>query len=230
MSFTELFDQLEWRNGESVPLYNGKMLNQPNITSQPVMHNVIDRLSNNAGGDAGNLFQVDEYAISNGGLYFLIEVYDDRVEKLLDGIFTFYEHIGFGGDASIGKAAFEFTVDDFPTSVLLDNANCCINLSLYMPNQNELKHFKQNSKFTWYKMEMRKGRVGGRLFITDNVWKKTVNVFTEGSCFPKINNTEVYGQFPMVKEDVPKFNSSTESFNVHYNGYAFMIDFRLNEV
>ena len=226
LSMFEFFNDLEWLPYKDIPYWKGVPVPQPRIKTQTVMHNVIDRLSSSAGGEAGNLFGTEDSFIEEGGHFFLMEIFQDDIFDLLEGVFQFYHHIGFGGDASIGKGAFQFQVSDYAQKFSNSNANSVMNLSLYLANREELIQFRNNPKLLWYQMELRKGKVGGKLFVTDNVWKKSVNAFREGSCFPKIDNHNVYGQFPIVKEGLQKPEKIDEIFNVHYYGYALMIDYQ----
>jgi CRISPR-associated protein Csm4 len=226
LSHFEFFDELEWRDDKELLYWKKSIIHQPQISTHVVAHNIIDRLSNSAGGEKGNLFSTEENFIIDGGLYFLINVRNDKISKLLECVFQFYHHIGFGGDASIGKGAFEFSVDDFTLMDIIPGSSSNISLSLYLPKIDELSYYRNKIDLLWYQMEMRKGKIGGKLFITDNVWKKTVNAFIEGSCFPKIPNCEIYGQFPIVKESVTKPENFGETFNVHYYGYGMMIDYQ----
>ncbi len=226
LSMFEFFNDLEWFPHKEIPYWKGAPIPQPRVKTQTVMHNVIDRLSSSAGGEAGNLFGTEESIIKRGGLFFLMEVLRDDLLNLLEGVFQFYHHIGFGGDASIGKGSFEFEISDYTQNFSNPSANSLMNLSLYLAKKEELIEFRKQSDFLWYQMEMRKGKVGGKLFVTDNVWKKSVNAFREGSCFPKIPNHIIYGQFPTVKEELPKPVKENETFNAHYYGYALMIDYQ----
>jgi len=210
LSIEEFFDKGDWK--KIVPPFPG---------TQPVMHNVINRLSN----ASDNLFYTEEYFFPKGGLFFLLDIRKEGYEAYFKGIFQLYSHIGFGGDASVGKGHFHFETKEFDEDLKLDNAEHLINLSLYMPVEEELKAYCQRPEAVWYQIEMRKGKIGGRLFVTNDVWKKSVNVFREGGCFPRINDQKVYGNFPMVKEK----NPPAQPFDVYYNGYALMAGYKMME-
>lgn len=193
-------------------------IKNPLPKSVPVMHNTIDRIK----GSSIELFYTEEYFIRNGGLFFLMDLNDPVLEEQLTGVFQFFEHIGFGGDASVGKAAFKFEVEDYQPEWLMNEAPQKMTLSLYFPRQDELDFYSEHERDTWYRLELRKGRVGGRLHIQSNVWKNSVTVFKEGSVFPSIPQKTMYGGFPIVK---PK--KKAQRFNVHYYGYPLMIGFNM---
>ncbi len=195
-----------------------KDIKNPWGKTEQVMHNSIDRISNASTG----LFYTLEHFIENGGLYFLVDERKEGMESMLRGVFQFYEHIGFGGDASTGKGAFDFKTETYEMPLLSEDGVCKLNLSLYYPRKDEVTHFSNNPKKVWYRMELRKGKVGGRLHIQPDVWKKGVNVFSEGSIFPAIPDRKVYGAFPIVKE-----RTKQQNFDVFYNGYALMVNYKM---
>ena len=201
LSLQEFFDQKIWEE-----------IKKPIQDAIPVMHNNIERIS----GASTKLFYTEEFFIENGGLFFLLDIYDQQIEPLFEGVFQFYSHVGFGGDASIGKGHFHLEMYDYQKFQDLEKAVSLLNLSLYFPSEAELEHIKNRPELTWYKLETRKGKSGGRFYTSPNVWKKSVTVFKEGSSFPKIDNQKVYGAFPVVQHF---------AFPVYYYGYGMMIDF-----
>lgn len=202
LSLQEFFDKKMWENIE-----------QPVKGAIPVMHNNIERIT----GASTKLFYTEEFFIDNGGLFFLLDISDQRMESMFEGIFQFYSHVGFGGDASTGKGSFDFVLEDYPHLETIEDAEGLLNLSLYLPSETEIKSIKNKPHQTWYKLETRKGKSGGRFYTSANVWKKSVTVFSEGSAFPKMNNNGVYGAFPVVQDF---------AFPVYYYGYGMMIDFK----
>lgn len=207
LSEVEFFNNNLWEN-----------IKNPWGNTQQVMHNTIDRISN----ASTRLFYTLEHFIENGGLYFLIDERKEGIERMLRGVFQFYEHSGFGGDASTGKGAFNFMTETFQQPLSNSDGDCKLNLSLYYPGEDEVKHFANNPEKVWYRMELRKGKVGGRLHIQPDVWKKGINVFSEGSIFPAIPEKTVYGAFPVVKE-----HKKNQRFDVFYNGFALMVNYKL---
>lgn len=197
----------------------------PQTKPHTVMHNTIDRMTGSSR-SSGGLFYTEEVFLRKDqhGLFFLVEFFDDDFIEIFQQLGRFYEHLGFGGDASTGKGVFEFSLEDFPHDTSIQGAQAVTNLSLYYPRPEELQYYctAENKEKLWYKLQMRKGRVGGRLFVTPNVWKKSVNVFAEGGCFPKEEAREIYGTAPVVKQ-------VSEDHPVYYNGFALMLDYNLKE-
>ncbi len=207
LSEKEFFKEAQWRR-----------MDNPWGKTLQVMHNTIDRITNSS----ISLFYTQERFIQNGGLFFLLDIRNSELEDLFKGVFQFYEHVGFGGDSSIGKGTFKFEMEKFKPDWLNIAAKQIMTLSLYSPQKEELSYYYEHERDVWYRLELRRGKVGGRLHIQTNVWKKGVTVFTEGSVFPAVAQKEVYGVFPLVKE-----KKKAQSFNVYYNGYPLMINFNM---
>lgn len=207
ISEKEFFDERMWENQPD-----------PEITKDQIPHNNIDRLANTS----KNLFYTEEYFIRNGGLYFFLKIFDKELEPKLKGVLQFFEHTGFGGDASSGKGSFELEISESDFELNLSDSTGQMNLSLYLPGDEEIQFYSGHPSKVWYQLETRKGKVGGRLFTPANVWKKSVTVFKEGSTFPKISGHQYYGTMPVVKE-----RGEFQDFDVYYNGYALMVDVNL---
>ena len=80
---------------------------------QIVSHNTIDRISGSTL-PQGGLFSSEEYYFyKDTGIYFLLDIRDNQVEPKLSALWPFFEHIGLGGDASIGKGSYKFIEEDF---------------------------------------------------------------------------------------------------------------------
>ncbi|RMD89830.1 MAG: hypothetical protein D6813_10040, partial [Calditrichaeota bacterium] len=105
-------------------------------------------------------------------------------------------------------------VDDFGTQ---GDAKRFITLSLYSPTQDEINVFSQNKDSTWYQLELRKGRVGGKLYVTNHFLKQPVVMFQEGSSFPIVDGKSNFGYLQLVK------NVETLPHKVYQYGYAFPI-------
>ena len=175
-----------------------------------VQHNTIDRLS---GGTtpSGNLYSLTEYAISDGGLFFLLDGETDVVE----GTLGFLEHFGIGGDSSLGKGQFEIEVIDADLPAAPEGADRFMTLSLYAPRESEIATVRSDG--AWYNLVVRKGKVGGPFLRVDDFWKKSLTMFSEGSTFP-MTEQKPFGHNPIVKgmaDGLP--------FDVRHYGYAFQI-------
>ena len=182
----------------------------PGEKTVEVQHNTIDRLS---GGTtpSGNLYSLTEYAISDGGLFFLL---DDEAE-VVEGALGFLEHFGIGGDSSLGKGRFEIEVIDTDLPAAPEGADRFITLSLYAPRESEMATIRSDG--AWYNLVVRKGKVGGPFLRVEDFWKKSLTMFAEGSTFP-MTEQKPFGHNPIVKgieDGLP--------FNVQHYGYAFQI-------
>ena len=182
----------------------------PEEMTLEVQHNTIDRLS---GGTtpSGNLYSLTEYAISDGGLFFLMDGEADVVE----GAFGFLEHFGIGGDSSLGKGQFEIEVIDADLPAAPEGADRFMTLSLYAPREAEMATVRSDG--AWYNLVVRKGKVGGPFLRVDDFWKKSLTMFAEGSTFP-MSQQKPFGHNPIVKgiaDGLP--------FDVQHYGYAFQI-------
>ncbi len=189
----------------------------PREKTVEVQHNTIDRLS---GGTtpSGNLYSLTEYAISDGGLFFLLDGETDVVE----GTFGFLEHFGIGGDSSLGKGRFEIEVTDANLPAVPEDADRFMTLSLYTPRESEMATVRTDG--AWYNLVVRKGKVGGPFLRVEDFWKKSLTMFSEGSTFP-MTEQKTFGHNPIVKgiaDGLP--------FNVQHYGYAFQIHIKTKAV
>ncbi len=189
----------------------------PNLMDIEVQHNTIDRLS---GGTtpSGNLYSLTEYAISNGGLFFLLDGETDIVE----GTFGFLEHFGIGGDSSLGKGQFEIEVTDADLPSVPEDADRFMTLSLYAPRESEIATVRSDG--AWYNLVVRKGKVGGPFLRVEDFWKKSLTMFAEGSTFPLIDQKS-FGHNPIVKSIADGL-----PFDVQHYGYAFQIHIKTKAV
>jgi CRISPR-associated protein Csm4 len=192
--------------------------NTPELKREDVLHNTIDRIKNTT--VEGALFTTSEQYIKNGGLFFLIDGSEELL-KIVEGALRFFNHIGFGGDASIGKNSFQVEIEDFNFPVP-ENPNAFVTLSLYSPLEEELSYYKGKSESLWYDLETRKGKFGGQFIKTSRFWKDSVLMFKEGSVFPLLNK-ESYGQNKVVLS-----KDENGYFDVYHFGYAFDLPLRLN--
>ena len=184
----------------------------PNLMDIEVQHNTINRLSGGTGTTPSTgLYSLTEYAISDGGLFFLLDDESDVVE----GALGFLEHFGIGGDSSLGKGRFEIEVIDADLPTASEGADRFMTLSLYAPRESEIATVRSDG--AWYNLVVRKGKVGGPFLRVEDFWKKSLTMFAEGSTFP-MTEQKPFGYNPIVKriaDDLP--------FNVQYYGYAFQI-------
>ena len=184
----------------------------PEEITVEVQHNTIDRLSGGTGTTpSGNLYSLTEYAISDGGFFFLL----DGEASVVEGALGFLEHFGIGGDSSLGKGRFEIEVIDADLPAPSEGADRFMTLSLYAPRPSEMATVRSDG--AWYNLVVRKGKVGGPFLRVEDFWKKSLTMFAEGSTFPTTEQ-KPFGHNPIVKgiaDGLP--------FDVQHYGYAFQI-------
>ncbi len=177
------------------------------------VHNTVDRL----GGKTGIYNAPLWGSAQQGGLYFFLKILDPEYEHMLRSLWPFFEHMGLGGDASIGRGFFRITEEEMDDFTVQGKAKRFITLSLYSPNPDEISVFSRNEGSIWYQLELRKGRVGGKLYVTNHFLKQPVVLFREGSSFPIVEKKSNFGCVQLVK------NVETVLHKVYQYGYAFPI-------
>ncbi len=219
-SLTDIFNEMSGSKEE---------YQQPYTVINDRIHNVINRLSNTT--DENGLFQEEEYVLANQkvkrsnifydvftGLYFL---FDGQQTKEIEAGLKYLSDYGFGGNISTGSGAFDIRVKDaedfFSEPASPDSF---INLSLYVPTDEEIKYYKKHSDKVFYELLVYKGRISSALASSKNVFKKPVLSFREGGVFPLIEEkVEHYGK-TFVSEE-------RENFNIYFYGNAFKVKARL---
>jgi len=195
----------EWQN---LPLAFGK--------KEIVMHNSIDRLTGGSLGKGG-LYMTEDYYLNEGqGLFFLLNILNNDYHRILSGLWDFFEQMGMGGDASTGKGFYKFEEQEFTEEMGTSDGERFVTLSLYYPSPEERRYFAKNPDQLWYKLVQRKGKIGGKFFVTKHIHKQGVTMFSEGSSFP-FNGKPFYGAIALVK------NVSELPHKVYQYGYAFAI-------
>lgn len=179
---------------------------------QTYVHNTVDRL----GGET-EIYNASVYSTGGAdGLYFFLRVIDSTYQKLLQALWPFWEHMGLGGDASIGRGFFKIQEEETEELFPNEEGKRFITLSLYSPASDETTMLAKHKNDTWYKLELRKGRVGGKLFVTSHILKQPILMFQEGSSFPVVKKN-FYGQVQLVK------NVETLPHKIYQYGYAFPV-------
>ena len=176
------------------------------------VHNTVDRL----GGETG-IYNISFWSSAHHtGLYFFLKILDQEYESILCSLWPFFEHVGLGGDASIGRGFFKITEDEIDDFMVPENAKHFVTLSLYSPTQDEIQVFSRQEDRAWYQLEQRKGRIGGKLYVTNNFLKQPLIMFKEGSSFPILNKS-TFGRLQLVK------NMEKDPRKVYQYGYAFAV-------
>jgi len=195
----------EWQN---LPSIFGK--------KEIVLHNSIDRLTGSSLKEGG-LYPTEDYYFNTGeGLFFLLNILNNDYQSILSGLWTFFEQMGMGGDATTGKGFYKFAEQEFTEEIGASDGERFVTLSLYYPSPEERQNFAKNPDQLWYQLVQRKGKIGGKFFVTPHIHKQSVTMFSEGSSFP-LNKKPFYGAITLVK------NVSELPHKVYQYGYAFAV-------
>lgn len=194
-----------------------QLVGHPAIEVRPMTHNTIDRLvgSTLTANNRGQLFHTEERYVlekerkQNAGLYFLAAGNTD----LLESVLRLLEHLGIGGDRSIGKGRFDMEWEDFDIHEPSD-ANGLMALSLYHPNPEELlKLEKSQDPVLNYKTIVRQGWKAAHN-------KKPVLYLEEGSVIPILSDKQVWGRNAYAGEH-------EQGYPITQYGHGFMIKVKI---
>ncbi|HRU66852.1 MAG TPA: type III-A CRISPR-associated RAMP protein Csm4 [Spirochaetota bacterium] len=179
--------------------------------SVDVMHNGINRLTGTV--TESILFEHREYVFAkDSGCYFLVKGDSD----LLHGALNFLSDFGIGGNNSIGKGQFRWSIADAKFLKENPEGDSFVTLSRYLPAEDEIESICKSDK-AFYLLEHIRGTLGTHWTGNSRIWKKSVTVFSPGSVFPN-GKKSIYGAVAQVKdlsEGIPH--------PVYYTGYAFNI-------
>jgi CRISPR-associated protein Csm4 len=136
----------------------------------------LNRLSNHPGDRYFHCGEV--HYRDRSGLYFIADIRNQDFQKSFGAVWRLLADEGLGGDRTVGKGHFRYPeTEEFSLEVPKD-ANGSVALSLYYPTTRERSGFRES----FYDLAERKGYI----FSPDgqNLRRKTVTMFTEGSVFP----------------------------------------------
>lgn len=168
------------------------------IEPAEIPHNKINRLSS----ASEAFFATSGYRFKNAGLYFLIDMKNQKWESEVLGAIRLLEDRGFGPKISSGGGQCSVSVEDCDI-LPKTTGNRVVTLSRYSP-----LNFGDLGAETYYEL----CRIRGR--SADGVMKKPVMMLGEGSVFPD-PGSPFYGKIVRVRDEPPV---------VEY-GYAFPIRF-----
>lgn len=174
--------------------------------------NAINRLSGSV--DEGRLFFSSEVSVKRGGLFFLVRCQDGEVAEQVRGAVRFLGDRGIGGDASVGRGAFDPEFSDEEVIEEPEEGDRCMTLSLVHPTSNDLDFLSNRQDRLSYELVRRKGHVESMFMNVPRVWKETLLMFKEGSVFPVQGDRSIRGCAPVVHRD---------AFPVRQNGYAYAV-------
>lgn len=177
------------------------------------LHNSIDRMSSKTKetDDGGSLYWEEEISFEKDtGIFFLVSGDDNYILPSL----RYLADIGIGGNNSIGKGSFSFSICDYDLNIPQDS-NSEVLLSLYNPPKEELIEVEKNIDKCWYELEERRGYVGRFLGIK-STQKNTVIAIKEGSNISKLKT-----QGRIIK------TSDVQNFPVYSYYFSFGIPAKL---
>ncbi|MEO0073915.1 MAG: hypothetical protein ABIK43_04565, partial [candidate division WOR-3 bacterium] len=132
------------------------------------------------------------------GAFALVHLAEEWERQVL-AVFRYYADKGIGGDSSVGKGSYELAIQQgFPFKESASGTRWTT-LSLYYPRPDEWSYYQASPEQVWYSLVKRKGRLESSFSPAADVWKKSVLMLEEGSCFPVLEGRNVYGELPEVK-------------------------------
>ncbi len=182
---------------------------EDDIKIKPVIkhNNIIHRIDNSS----LSVFYTEGYQYHNVGLYFIVQIINEKYEKLIKTGLKLLQDRGFGANISTGQGQFTFTVDEnseFEEKLLNNQGDYYLTLSRYIPTKDELSKVNEHSTYT----------IGSKRGINSNgELKKKIRFFEEGSIFPSYQ--KYYGKIVNVGTNTPA---------IEY-GYAFPVQLEVEQ-
>lgn len=168
------------------------------------------------------------YFDKDAGLFFLLETKDKDIIKKIENCLKLLGDNGLGTDKNVGNGQFSFSKENLDLP-MIDNANYQINLSLYCPDNEELKEIKSKKENLSYTLLKR----GGWLASPENpdhisLRKKSIFMFGEGSIFPK-NNKDLEGKMVDLKPENEKLKEMKVSINhkIYRDGRSIFLGMKI---
>lgn len=171
-------------------------------------------------GSHGGLFQFGEIRFEeNAGLYFFYRIKDREFQAEFKASVRLMCEEGLGGGRSVGRGQFQepIFIDDYEISVP-DEGNASYTLSLYYPDDLEKGDFWQKS---YYDFVSRRGYIFSP--NGSSLRRKSLNMFAEGSVFPKTG----IDQGALVDVTPKAFENSKNGHKVYRYGLMFSIPCKL---
>jgi len=177
---------------------------------QEMVGNSVNRLTNRTD---ENFFFYSAHQYEEGSASFFLISYEDDCQHLIDPALALLEDRGIGGKVSTGKGAVRMLRQKIHEPLGSDG-DTFLNLSTYIPLNEEIQYFREAQQTPSYALIARRGLVESAFAMQEAPWKKRVLCFGEGSLFPVIKGREHYGHNPIVHSD---------RFPVQQYGFAFPV-------
>jgi len=179
------------------------------ITTQK---NQIDRLTNTAGGRAGQLYEMIQYAVPAVTTYWRV---DDEYLTVVQEFLQDLSDTGYGKRKSVGYGQIEtFDLQEFDGFEMLPDSNGFVTLSRFVP----AKHDPTDG---FWKIIIKYGKLGEDLATSGNPFKNPLVQIECGSCFRTNDAREWYGQL--------LGGVSVQQKVVHY-AFAFPVSMKFHEL
>lgn len=189
---------------------HGNLLSKSNLRIQGkykdtiIPNNTINRITQ----ESDAIFYTEGYEFKNVGLFFLLDIFEDKYENIIRAAIKFLKDRGFGKDISTGKGHFDFEIKEYDFKdydFKKNERDYFITLSRFIPNKEDISNIDENSS---YELGSKRG------ISSSGELKKQVRFFKEGSIFPNYNN--YYGRIVESGKHFP---------SIEY-GFAFPIKFK----
>lgn len=203
---------------EDVKKNNLDNYRSPAFINVEVLHNSIDRMrgSTLTLNDQGQLYWEREISFSkdlniSSGIFFLVQGDSSHIIPILNLL----TDIGIGGNASIGKGSFDYTIENYNLNIPSEY-NCNVSLSLINDSDAVISNIQENRN-SFYELEIRSGYSYFSNEISP-VKKNRVFTFKEGSVFDR--EIGLNGRLVDVA-----FQNDIKIYNYYY---SFLIPAKLN--
>lgn len=171
--------------------------------------NQIDRLTDTAGGEAGELYDMEEFILPQVTLYWRIE--DGYIETVRNFLIDL-QATGYGRRKSIGYGQVEsFSLEEFSGFVEVPNADGFITLSRFVPAPTDPTDGFWNTTVKY-------GKLGEEFAVGGNPFKRPLVQLACGSCFHDTPPREWYGQL---------ISGLSARAEVKHYAFAFAVPMRL---
>ncbi len=167
----------------------------------------LDRLHASTAGAGELFFYTRSYYSEDTAFYFHLHTSDP--DYIIPALRLAAER-GLGGDRSVGRAAYEVEAVE-PYTPPFQTGRVFITLSRYLPQEQELD---LDAPAISYRLVSCRARVESALeFHGEDIWKRQLLYFKEGSCLALRDEKPFPGQLPVVKELAGK--------KIRQYGYAY---------
>jgi len=182
---------------------------QPEPQERVVSKNQIDRWTNTAGGEGGQLYDFTELWLPALDIYWRIaEGYEPLVREFLEDL----QRTGYGKRKSVGYGQIEaFTVEPFNEFEEVPDANGFVTLANFVPAASDPTE-------GFWMTRVKYGKLGEEAAVRGQPFKRPLIQLAVGSCFYDRSVREWYGRLVS--------GIATDPQVVQY-GYAFPLSMRL---